>query len=323
MQVLHRLPKFDDPRILVSGETMADAGVFRIKKDLALVQTVDVLTPITDDPYIFGQIVGANALSDVYAMGGVPLTGLTILAYPPDRIDPQTIGRMLRGLARKVKEAGASILGGHTIKDTELKCGLAVTGLVNPKKMITNSHARIGDQLVLTKPLGTGVISTAGKAGRASRRALLQIQRTMVQLNATASRVMVEVGASSAVDVTGFGLLGHAFQMAEASDVTMVIKASAVPFIEEAHELAKEGLFPGGSVKNYEYAGTRVSFDPRVATETRMLMCDAQTSGGLLIAVAKKRSQRLCELLTKRGVRFASIIGQVVASRSRHLYIEA
>ncbi len=322
MQVLHRLPKFSDPRILIGSESMDDAGVYLIDRDTAIVQTVDILTPISDDPYIFGQIVAANALSDIYAMGGKPITALTILGYPPDQIDLVTIRRILKGIAHKIREADANIIGGHTIKDTEVKCGLAVTGLINPRKIITNNKARVGDGLILTKPLGTGVVSTALKLNKAPIKAVNKINRYMCQLNKAACEAMVELGIASATDITGFGFLGHALEMAEASNISMIIHGHTVPIFEEARGLAQKRLFPGGTLKNFEFVRPKVMFAPCLDVDLQMLLCDAQTSGGLLISVPKEICDKLLMYLVKKGVKSARLIGQVVKPRPKRIYIE-
>jgi selenide,water dikinase len=322
MQVLHQLPKIDDPRILAGTETMDDAGVYAIDKNIAIVQTVDVLTPIADDPHTFGQIVAANAMSDVYAMGGKPITGLTIMSYPPDKIDTTTIGSILIGVADKFKEAGAVIIGGHTIKDSEIKCGVAVTGIVKPDSIITNAKAKPGDALILTKPLGTGIISTALKMGKASDDAIKKINQNMSQLNKTACEAMLEIGVSSATDITGFGLLGHALEMAEASRVSMVVDVRRVPIIGEALTLAKQKLFPGGSVKNFEFVKPKVKYAEGIDSEMQMLLCDAQTSGGLLLAIPEEKSEKLLKLLHERGVMQAEIIGAVCDEHHKKIVVE-
>lgn len=322
MQVLHRLVKSDNPKVLVGNAAMDDAGVYAISEDLALVQTVDIITPIADDPYIFGEIAAANALSDIYAMGAKPITALSIISFPADKIDNKTIARVLEGATNKIKEAGAVIIGGHTIKDTEIKFGLAVTGVVKPNKIITNNQARVGDRIILTKPLGTGIISTALKAGLASKAAIKKINFSMTQLNKDACEAMVEVGVSSATDITGFGLLGHALQMAELSEVSMVIHTSKIPIIEEAFKLARSSLFPGGSVKNFEFAKSKIKFAKNISHELQMLLCDAQTSGGLFISVPEKKTDDLLNLLFKKGVVPAKIIGEVIKKGKRSIYIE-
>ncbi len=321
-QVLSRLPKFTDPKILVGGETMDDAGVYQLRDDLAIVQTVDILTPIADDPYVFGQIAAANSLSDIYAMGAKPLTALCVVSFPVGEVDNETISKMLEGVSAKIKEAEAALLGGHTLKDTEIKCGLAVTGIVAPDKIITNSAAMPGDRLILTKPLGIGIISTALKVVLAPEGAIEKANFYMCQLNKIACETMVESGVSSATDITGFGLLGHTLEMAEFSNVSVKIFAREVPIINEARELAKLSLFPAGSVKNYEFVKPKVQFSKGISEEMQMLLCDAQTSGGLLIAVPNDKSIELLNLLQERGLTSANIIGEVTESKERRIYVE-
>jgi len=301
---------------------MDDAGVYEIAKDIAIVQTVDILTPIADDPYIFGQIVAANSLSDIYAMGAKPITALIVVCYPPDKIDAKTISKILKGVADKIKEADACIIGGHTLKDTEVKCGLAVTGFVRPDKIITNNRATVGDKLILTKPLGTGIISTALKANLAPAEAVKKINHNMCQLNKDACAAMLEVGASSATDITGFGLLGHTLQMAEFSNVSIKIRANQVPIIDEAFNLAKQNLFPTGSVKNFEFVKPKVHFAKNISREMKMLLCDAQTSGGLLISVSEEGSKILLKLLANKGINSAYLIGDVIELNKRRIYVE-
>jgi len=314
MQVLQQLPAFRHPDLLVGGETSDDAGVCRLDSERALVLTVDVLTPIADDPYVFGQIAAANSLSDVYAMGGTPLAALCILGYPVGEVSNETIRKVLAGAWGKVREAGAVIAGGHTTKDVELKCGLAVTGVVHPDRVVTNAGARPGDVLVLTKPLGTGIITTALRANLAPERAIEQANRVMCELNQAAATVMTEFGVNSA---TGFGLLGHAWEMAQAGRVRIEIQASRVPIIPEAFDLARQDLFPGGSVKNYEFMKTRTDFAPSVPEDLRMLLCDAQTSGGLLISLPADRAAHLCDRLCETGVLGSAVIGRVLPRPAR------
>lgn len=317
MQVLHQLPRFEHPSLLVGSETSDDAGVYALDPDQALVQTVDVLTPIADDPYAFGQIAAANSLSDVYAMGGTPIAALAIVGYPVGEIEHETVRAVLAGMWDKVREADAVVLGGHTMKDAEVKCGLAVTGLVHPKRIIANSGARPGDTLVLTKPLGIGIITTALRADLASARAVEQANRTMSELNRSAAEAMITVGVNAATDITGFGLLGHAWEMADASNVDLVIEANQVPIIPEAFDLARQGLFPEGSVKNYQFMKTRAEFASAVSEELQMLLCDAQTSGGLLIAVSAQKAGELLARLHQAGVSQAVTVGHVNLGQGR------
>lgn len=317
MQVLRQLPVFRHPDLLVGGETSDDAGVYRLDRERALVLTVDVLTPIADDPYVFGQIAAANSLSDVYAMGGVPLAALCILGYPVGEIDSETIRTVLAGVWDKVREAGAVVAGGHTTKDMELKCGLAVTGMVDPGRLLTNAGAKPGDALVLTKPLGSGIITTALRARLAPPKAVAEANRVMCRLNRAAGEAAVACGASAATDVTGFGLLGHAWEMAQASRVDLVICANKVPIIADAFDMAAQSLFPGGSVRNSEFMKTRADVAPSVNGDLQMLLCDAQTSGGLLVSVPAAQSSRLLDRLRAAGVDEATVIGSVEAGPGR------
>ena len=317
MQVLQQLPVFRHPDLLVGGETSDDAGVYRLDSERALVLTVDVLTPVADDPYVFGQIAAANSLSDVYAMGGTPLAALCILGYPVGEISNDTVCEVLAGVWDKVREAGAVVAGGHTTRDVELKCGLAVTGIVHPDRVVTNSGARPGDALVLTKPLGSGIITTALRANLAPARAIEQANRVMCELNRAGATAMTDVGVSSATDITGFGLLGHAWEMASGSGVAIEIQADQVPIIPEAFDLARQGLFPVGSVRNHEFIKTKADFAPSVPEELQMLLCDAQTSGGLLISLPAERAAHLCDRLREAGVLESAVIGRVLPGPAR------
>ena len=286
-RALEPLPLSNDERLIVGRETFDDAGVFVLADDLALVQTVDFFAPIVDDPFIFGQIAAANALSDVYAMGGEPLTALNILAFPSEALPLSVMTEILRGGQEKVHEAGAIIVGGHTVVDEEVKYGLAVTGRAHPKKLLTNANARPGDRLVLTKPIGTGILSTAAKKGELSADLLRSLTDSMSRLNATASRAALAVGATCATDITGFGLLGHASHIARASNVTLRIRAQDVPILPGAREQFKRGK-TGGATRNAEYLDSLVDWGT-ADESTRALLIDPQTSGGLLVAVPAAR----------------------------------
>jgi len=301
----------------VGGETSDDAGVHRLNPDQAVVLTVDVLTPVVDDPYTLGQVAAANSLSDVYAMGGKPLAALCVLGYPVGEIAPETIRTILTGVWDKVREAGAVIAGGHTMKDTELRCGLSVTGVVHPNRIITNAQARPDDAVILTKPLGIGIITTALRANLVSAETIKQASRVMCELNDAAAEAMLACGVQSATDITGFGLLGHAWEMAQASRVDIVIEARSVPIIPEAFDLARQSLFPAGSIRNYEFMESRADFTPSVSEELRMLLCDAQTSGGLFIAVSAERAAELVDRLHGAGVKQAARVGHVTAGTGR------
>ena len=309
--MLRHLPTFDDPNLIFGYDTVGDAGVYKLRDDLAIIQTVDILTPIADDPYTFGEIAAANSLSDVYVMGGKPVTALNIVGFP-EKKDLEILQEIIRGGIQTIKDAGAVVLGGHTIKDEDLKYGLAITAVVHPDEMITNEHARPGDQLILTKPIGTGVISTALKRGKALDVAVAKINQSMRMLNRSAAEAMVEVGVHACTDVTGFGLLGHALQMAQASRVSFRIRAAVVPLFDEALDYARKGFWPGGTKKNYQFVQSRVVFADDVDETMRLMLCDAQTSGGLLIAVPPARSELLMQRLQEKGTITCANIGKAI-----------
>ena len=273
-----------DSRLIVGRETFDDAGVFVVSDDLALVQTVDFFAPIVDDPYLFGQIAAANALSDVYAMGGQPMTAMNIVGWPVSQLDVSVLGEILRGGQDKVHEAGALIVGGHTVIDEEVKYGLSVTGRVHPKKILTNAGARPGDQLVLTKPIGTGLLATAMKQGKLSAASAELLYAGMKRLNAHAAEVAVRLGSRCATDITGFGLLGHSYHLAKASKVTLVIDRARIPLLPDARALAVSGLRTGGLERNEAYLASRITWGDSDAVDKALLQ-DPQTSGGLLVAV--------------------------------------
>jgi selenide,water dikinase len=288
-EVLAPLPRHSDPRLLVGHETFDDAGVFRISDDVALVQTVDFFAPIVDDPFTFGQVAAANALSDVYAMGGEPLTALSIVGFPPDRLPLHVLTEILRGAQEKVREAGAFIIGGHTVIDEEVKFGLAVTGRAHPDRLLTNARARPGDRLVLTKPLGVGILTTALKGGALGDEIERPLLDSMRMLNAVASRVALDVGVRCATDITGFGLLGHAAHVARASDVTLRVLVASVPVLRGAREAWRSGGGrTGGAERNDRYLASLVAWGS-VSDEDRAVLVDPQTSGGLLVAVPAGR----------------------------------
>jgi selenide, water dikinase len=312
---LAALPRSTDSRLLVGLDTFDDAGVFAVSDDVALVQTVDFFAPIVDDPYSFGQVAAANALSDVYAMGGEPLTALNIVGFPTDKLPMSVLTEILRGADDKIREAGAVVVGGHSVIDDEVKFGLAVTGRVDPRAMLTNAAARIGERLVLTKPIGTGLLATAAKRGElaaADERVLIE---TMATLNRGASRAAREVGARCATDVTGFGLLGHASHVARASGVTLIIRAAAVPVLPGAREAATRGIRTGGAERNREYLDRLVDWGSAGDVD-RELLVDPQTSGGLLLSLP---ASRVAEYLS--AVPGAAEIGEVVAAQDRGLTV--
>ena len=278
------LSRRTDPRLLVGSETFDDAGVFRVSDDLALVQTVDFFAPIVDDPYAFGQVAAANALSDVYAMGGEPLTALNIAAFPTGQLPIAVLSEILRGGQDKVHEAGALVVGGHTITDDEIKYGLAVTGRVDPRRILTNAGARAGDALVITKPLGTGILATAAKRGSLDAESHATMIATMTTLNAAASRAALAAGSRCATDITGFGLLGHALHVARASDVTLRLHRAAIPILPGTREALAAGARTGGADCNAAFVTDAVDWG-RATDEERALYVDPQTSGGLLVAI--------------------------------------
>lgn len=282
------LARRPDPRILMGHETFDDAGVFRVSDDVAIVQTVDFFAPIVDDPYEFGQVAAANALSDIYAMGGTPLTALNIAAFPTGTLPLDVLTEILRGGQDKVHEAGAFVIGGHTVLDDEVKYGLAVTGRIDPRHILTNANATPGDRLVLTKPIGNGILATALKQNKLDANAVEVVIASMCELNAAASRAALDVGAQCATDVTGFGLLGHVSHIARASNVTMRIRISSVPILPRAIDAWRSGARPGGGTRNLDYVQSMVDWGPATDVE-RALLTDPQTSGGLLVAVPPSR----------------------------------
>ncbi len=321
-QVLRQLPLSTDPGLLVGLHTADDAAVYKITEDLALIQTVDFFTPIVDDPYVFGQIAAANALSDVYAMGGRPLLALNVACFP-NCLPVEVLGEILRGGAEKIKEAGAIIAGGHTVQDDEPKYGLSVVGLAHPREIITNAGARPGDLLILTKPLGTGIICTAIKAEMAPPEASRAAIEQMAALNAKASFVMKEAGAHACTDITGFGLLGHAAEMAAAGGVSLVFHLRTIPLLPGVTELAAMGLIPAGAYHNRDFLNEQVSFDPAIPPERRAILFDPQTSGGLLIAVPEEKVDFLLKRLAEEGIGEARVIGRVAEKGESLLRVES
>ncbi|KGE16976.1 selenide, water dikinase SelD [Paenibacillus wynnii] len=308
MQVLRSLPPtVPNPDLLVGLDTSDDAGVYRLSDDLALVQTVDFFTPIVDDPYSFGQIAAANALSDIYAMGGKPLTVLNIVAFPISVLDKSILADILRGAADKVQEAGATLVGGHSIDDKEPKFGLAVTGLVHPGKVRTNAAARTGDKLILTKPIGVGILTTSIKKDQLSPEETTRLTAVMSTLNKTAAEIMSAFDVHACTDVTGFGLLGHASEMAKGSRLGLVIHQEDVPMLPRVRELAEKGFVPGGTKNNFAHLEGSILYPDEMDQIDRYILCDAVTSGGLLISVAADQSDQLLTKLKDAGVEAAQI----------------
>jgi selenium donor protein len=300
-----------DPNLIVGFKTSDDAGVYRIAPDYALIQTVDFFTPIVDDPYTFGQIAATNALSDVYAMGGKPLTALNICCFSP-AVDAEVLAEILRGGADKIVEAGAVLLGGHTVSDAELKYGVSVTGFIHPDLVVTNAGAKAGDVLVLTKPVGTGVMSTAFKNDAIDEAGLRQAIESMTTLNKIASEVMQRVGVDACTDVTGFSVLGHAYEMASASEVQCRICFSEIPWMDGLFELIAKEYVPGGTYANQRHFGQWVGFEAGISEPQKLALFDPQTSGGLLIAVASEKADHLIDELNKEKVLRAQVIGEVI-----------
>jgi selenide,water dikinase len=298
-----------DPNVLVGITTSDDAGVYRLSADLALVQTVDFFTPIVDDPYDFGRIAAANALSDVYAMGGTPLCALNIAAFPIDDHDGEILARILEGGAAIAREAGIAIIGGHTIKDVEPKYGMAVTGTVRPDRIVTNAGARPGDLLLLTKPVGTGILTTALKRELIDDTVLAPAVAQMVRLNDRAARAMVAHGAHACTDITGYGILGHSGEMARASKVALALDASAVVTYDRVLDFIHDGVVPGGTKDNAREHATFTTFAKGVSPERRILLSDATTSGGLLIAASPDVARAIARDLEDLGT--VAIIGHV------------
>lgn len=313
MQVLHGLPKFEHADLIVGVETSDDAGVFRLRPDLAVVNTVDFFTPIVDDPYTFGQIAATNALSDIYAMGGEPRTAMNIVCFPKDKLDMEILRDILKGGADKAHEAGTVVVGGHSIMDPEVKYGMAVTGVIHPDKVIRNVGVQEGDALILTKPLGTGIISTALKKGKAPKESIEEAVDSMTTLNKTASEIMRNYPVHACSDVTGYGLLGHAMEMASGSSVTLVLESAKLPLMHGATRLAEKGYLTGGCKRNRDYLKDKITIDKSIGGGLVEVALDPQTSGGLLIALAERDAARLLEALRAGGIKAATIIGHATS----------
>lgn len=312
-QVLECLPRVTDPNVLVGTETHDDAGVYRLTDKIAIVQTIDFFPPVVDDPYIYGQIAAANALSDVYAMGGEPKTVLNLVGYPDDELGGMDwLGAILQGAAERCKEAGAAILGGHSVRDKEIKFGMSVTGIVHPKKIWTNAGAKPDDKLILTKPLGTGFVTTAAKKESCPPEVLKAACDSMIQLNRAGRDAILEVGGvHSVTDVTGFGFCGHAFEMADGSKTTLAIDVKRLPLIAGVLEHGLTKFRTKASKSNHDYVKAHLRFEDPIDAVRQEFLWDPQTSGGLLISVAPEKAERLLEELRRRGVA-GSLIGEVL-----------
>jgi selenium donor protein len=312
-KILAQIPQLEDPDLLVGTETSDDAAVYWVAPDLAVVVTVDFFTPIVDDPRSFGAIAAANAMSDIYAMGARPLFALNLVGFPSGRLPDEVLEQILAGANDKAREAGIPIVGGHSVEDTEPKFGMAVTGIVNPSEVLTNRGCRPGDALVLTKPIGVGIMATAAKRGVASEDGIERSVELMARLNKGAAEVMAGFPVSACTDVTGFGLLGHLLEMTSASSVEAEVWAAKVPTLEEALEWATAGIVPGGTRDNLDHVAGSVEWSPEIPEVEKLVLCDAQTSGGLLISLSERRAGSLLAALHEAGIEDAAIIGKITS----------
>jgi selenide,water dikinase len=306
----------------VGFNSVDDAGVYKLRDDLALVHTVDFFPPVVDDPYDFGAIAAANSLSDVYAMGGKPLSAMNIVGFPPKTVPLSALDQILRGGADKAQEADVAIIGGHTIKTKEPIYGMAVTGTIHPDKIISNAAAKVGDSLILTKPLGIGLITTAIKKEQVEKKWIREAVKTMTFLNRFASEAMLDVGINACTDVTGYGLLGHLCELAEASKMGARVFSSRVPVIDVAWELARKKIIPGGTLANLKFIDQKVDWDKGITEEAKLILSDAQTSGGLLIAVPKEKEQKLMDALISKGVPKPAVIGEITEDEKCRIRVE-
>lgn len=315
-------PGVKDDNLLVGMETSDDAGVYKLNDQLALIQTVDYFTPVIDDPYQFGQIAAANALSDVYAMGGKPLTAMNLIGFPTGKLDLLVMAEILKGGSDKIHEAGAVLVGGHSVQDNEPKYGLSVTGTIHPEKILTNAGAKPGDRLVLTKPLGIGIITTAIKGGIASQEVINEAIQVMATLNKTAAEVMEEFQVNSCTDVTGFGLLGHAGEMASGSKVGIKIHYDMVPVLKAAQDYVAMGIVPEGTRSNLKFIASQIDFDSQIKEVEKLILADAITSGGLLVSLPEEQASDFVKILHVKGVQDAALIGEVIIDEYCKIYID-
>lgn len=320
--MLRHLPKIKNSKVLIGYNSIDDAGVYKLSKDLALVQTVDFFPPVVDDPYDFGSIAAANALSDIYAMGGKPLSALNIVGYPKKLMPLSTLEEILKGGADKAKEAGVSIIGGHTLKTEEPIYGLAVNGTIHPKKIVSNAGAKPGDLLILTKPLGSGIITTAIKLGKVPQKVVREVIKVMSELNKAASEVMLRFEVKACTDITGYGFLGHLYEMTTASKMGAKVYLSQIPILEYAWKLAEQKLVPGGTISNRNFMEGKVFWGKDICEEAKLVLCDAQTSGGLLISVSRNKAQKLLNSLRKRGVKISAFVGEIIKDKRCRIKVE-
>ncbi|MDQ0257526.1 selenide,water dikinase [Evansella vedderi] len=320
---MRHLPKSTkDEKLLVGHETSDDAGVYQLTEDIALIQTVDYFTPIVDDPYMFGQIAAANALSDVYAMGGVPKTVLNIVGFPIKKLPHEVLAQILKGASDKVDESGAVIAGGHSIDDQEPKFGLSVTGVVHPSRIFKNVGAQVGDKLVLTKPIGVGILTTGIKRDKTTPEQEEVVTHTMAELNKVAGESLDSFHPHAVTDITGFGLLGHSFEMANGSDVSFEINYEDVPMLDGTRELAEQGVVPGGSKANHQWLAECVDYGDSLEEVDQFTLCDAITSGGLLVSLPADEAEAYVTELNSKGVSKAAIIGTVVEKGEKSIYVK-
>ncbi len=317
-----KLKSKKDDRILINYDDKDDAAVVRLSDGKLLVQTVDFFTPIDDDPYTFGQIAAANSLSDIYAMGGTPIFALNIIGFPINTLPKSDLSKILQGGIDKAYEAGISIVGGHSIDDPEPKYGLVVTGEVDEENLITNSNAQRGDKLILTKPLGTGIIATAVKRGIADKTAIVKSAQSMATLNKLAAGIMTEIGVNAATDVTGFGLLGHLLELCEASGKSAKIDYHALAFLPSVKELAGKGIVPGGTRRNLKFVKDKVQFGEHLTDIDKLLLADAQTSGGLLISISAEKAEKYISKFNKLSELKAKIIGEIVKKSNLNIFVD-
>ena len=311
-----------DENVIVGLDRADDAGVYRVNDDLALIQTVDFFTPIVDDPYWFGQIAAANALSDVYAMGGTPKTAMNLVGFPLEKMDISILREIIQGGVDKIKEAGVVLLGGHSVDDPELKYGLSITGFIHPDRVLTKQNLKAGDKLILTKPLGTGIVNTAIKGGLASQETIERVTRLMARLNRKPAEIMSRYEVHACTDITGFGLLGHLAEMVTGSGQSIRLLGDAIPMIPEAREYGQMGFVPAGAYRNREFREGMVEFGRSVDRLTQDILFDPQTSGGLLISVSRDVSEALVRELKSDGVPEAVIIGEVMSTPEEKIFVQ-
>ena len=319
---MRNLPVFDDPNLIVGTQGFSDAGVVRLRDDLLIVQSLDFFPPLVDDPYVFGQIAAANSLSDIYAMGAQPTTVLNIVGFPDDKLELEILSEILRGGAEQVRSAGAMVIGGHSVRDVEIKYGLSVTGVVSPDDLMTNQNAQPGDVLVLTKALGTGFVTTAFKAGKCPEATFTGACESMTMLNDGASAAARSAKANAVTDITGFGLAGHAGELAQSSNVTVVLEVSRIPILLGAAELAQAGFHTRASASNRQYSKPETKIEGNPDASKLEFLFDPQTSGGLLISVPEDEAEKLVNQACAAGATESCIIGQVVEKQQTSLIIK-